>query len=147
MKVEVVVLGLAGLLGVGVVGAGRVTAQQSGSQWDGVYTAEQAKRGEPLYAQQCASCHGQDLTGGEMAPGLVGGEFSSNWNDLSIGELFERIRLSMPQNSPGSLSRQQDADILAYMLARAGAPSGAAELPTQTDVLNTIKFVGQKPAR
>ena len=81
-----------------------------------MYTEDQAKRGEALYSQYCASCHGPDLTGGEMAPGLTGGEFTSNWNDLSLGDLFERIRISMPQNAPGSLSRQQNADILSYML-------------------------------
>ena len=41
------------------------------SVWDGVYTEEQAKRGEPLYSQQCASCHGAELMGGEMAPPLA----------------------------------------------------------------------------
>ena len=51
-----------------------------------------------------------------MAPGLTGGEFTSNWNDLSLGDLFERMRISMPQNAPGSLSRQQNADILAFVL-------------------------------
>ena len=111
-----------------------------------MYTeADQAKRGEPLYSQYCASCHGPDLSGGEMAPGLTGGEFASNWNDLSLGDLFERIRVSMPQNAPGSLSRQQNADILAYVLSKATVPAGSTELPTQTELLNGIKFVGQKP--
>ena len=126
---------------------GTVTAQEPKSQWDGVYTEDQAKRGEPLYSQYCASCHGPDLSGGEMAPGLTGGEFSSNWNDLSLGELFERMRISMPQNSPGSLSRQQNADILAFMLYKASVPPGTTELPTQTEILNTIKFMAQKPAQ
>src|SRR5712691_1802306 len=49
------------------------------SVWDGVYTAEQSKRGEPLYAQHCASCHGTMLEGGEMAPALTGGAFNANW--------------------------------------------------------------------
>ena len=53
-------------------------ADGSLSVWDGVYTDEQAKRGTPLYSQFCASCHGPDLTGGEMAPALAGGDFSSN---------------------------------------------------------------------
>ena len=79
-------------------------------------------------------------------PGLTGGEFQSNWNDLSLGELFERMRISMPQNAPGSLSRQQNADILAYVLFKGNYPTGQTELPTQTEVLNTIKFMAQKPA-
>jgi len=124
-----------------------VSAQQAKSQWDGVYTQDQAKRGEGFYSQYCASCHGPDLAGGEMAPGLTGGEFSSNWNDLSLGELFERMRISMPQNAPGSLSRQQNADILAFVLFKSNFPAGTTELPTQTEVLNGIKFVASKPAQ
>ena len=148
MKFMVAASTLFGALVVGALGAQTtVVAQETKSQWDGIYTKEQAVRGESLYSQYCASCHGPDLTGGEMAPGLSGGEFASNWNDLSLGDLFERIRISMPQNAPGSLSRQQDADVLAFMLSRGGAPAGKAELPGQTDVLGTIKFVAQKPAQ
>ena len=146
MKFTVAALALMGTMAFGAFGArGSVAAQAPKSQWDGIFTEEQAKRGEPLYSQFCASCHGPDLAGGEMAPGLTGGEFSSNWNDLSLGDLFDRIRISMPQNSPGSLSRQQNADILAYVLFKAGVPSGKMELPTQTEVLGTIKFVASKP--
>src|SRR5436853_6520417 len=147
MKFTVAVLTLAGMTAYGAFGArGTVAAAQEKSQWEGVFTEEQAKRGEPLYAQYCASCHGPDLAGGEMAPGLTGGEFSSNWNDLSLGDLFERIRVSMPQNAPGSLSRQQDADILAFILSKMNMPSGSAELPTQTEALKEIKFLAAKPA-
>lgn len=124
---------------------GGVGAQAAKNQWEGVYTQEQAQRGEGLYAQNCASCHGPDLAGGEMAPGLTGGEFSSNWNDLSIGDLFDRIRISMPQSAPGSLSRQQNADILSFMLFKASVPAGKTELPTQSEVLSTIKFVASRP--
>src|SRR5229473_541447 len=85
----------------------RLGAQQTQSIWDGVYTEEQARRGEPLYTATCGSCHGPDLSGGEMAPSLTGGDFRSDWDGLSVGDLFERTRVSMPQNNPGSLSRQQ----------------------------------------
>ena len=103
-------------------------ADGSLSVWDGVYTDKQAKRGTPLYSQFCASCHGPDLTGGEMAPALAGADFSSNWNGLTLGDLFERMRTSMPQNDPGGLSRQQNADILAYMLSSNKFPAGTTEL-------------------
>ena len=122
-----------------------VSAQGAKSQWEGVYTVEQAKRGEKLYADKCSSCHGPDMNGGEMAPGLTGGEFTSNWNDLSLGDLFERMRISMPQNAPGSLSRQDNADILAYILNKGNYPPGTTELPTQTEALNGYKFLAVKP--
>ena len=124
-----------------------VHAQPTKSVWDGVYTEEQAKRGAPLYSEQCASCHGPELMGGEMAPPLATGDFISGWDGLTVGDLFERIRISMPQNAPGSLSRQQNADILAFVLSKGNFPAGTTELPGATDVLNTIKFVAQKPAQ
>jgi mono/diheme cytochrome c family protein len=120
-------------------------AQQALSIWDGVYTEEQAKRGEPLYTATCASCHGPDLSGGEMAPGLTGGEFRSDWDGLSVGDLFERTRVSMPQNNPGSLSRQQYADILAFVFSKGGFPVGKTELSTKGEMLSQIQFVAKKP--
>src|SRR5262245_63422289 len=93
-----------------------VHAQPSKSVWDGVYTEAQAKRGAPLYSEHCASCHGSELMGGEMAPPLASGDFLSGWDGLTVGDLFERIRISMHQNAPGSLSGQEKADILAFMV-------------------------------
>jgi mono/diheme cytochrome c family protein len=114
------------------------------SVWDGVYTAEQAKRGAPLYAQHCSSCHGTTFEGGEMAPPLAGGTFNANWNGLSLGDLIERIRISMPQNSPNSLSRQQYVDIVAAMLGGGEFPQGKTELPREVDVLRQIAFESMK---
>lgn len=146
MKFTVAILALAGTMAFSALGArGTVAAQGAKTQWDGVYTEAQAKRGEGLYSQYCASCHGADLAGGEMAPGLTGGEFTSNWNDLSLGDLYERIRISMPQSAPGSLSRQQNSDILAYVLRKMNMPVGTAELSTQTEALKEIKFLAAKP--
>jgi mono/diheme cytochrome c family protein len=119
--------------------------QTSRSVWGGVYNADQATRGGALYAQQCASCHGTDLTGGESAPPLAGGEFLSNWNGLTLGDLFERIRVSMPADRPGRLSRAQDADVLAFMLRMNQFPAGKAELEQQTEALKQIRFESSKP--
>lgn len=147
MRFPVIAVALVGLTWVGVAGTGStVAAQTEKSQWDGVYSTEQAKRGDPLYAEHCAGCHAGDLSGGEIAPALAGGEFSANWNDLTVGDLFERIRISMPQGNPSGLSRAQKADILAFILSKGNYPAGESELPTQTEVLRTIKFVAAKPA-
>src|SRR3974390_557036 len=88
---------------------------QDRSVWDGVYTTEQSKRGEAAYAEKCASCHGAALGGGESAPPLTGGEFMANWSGLTVGDLFNRIRTTMPADRPGNLKRREAADILAYM--------------------------------
>jgi len=116
------------------------------SVWDGVYTEEQAKRGETVYGKECASCHGEALTGGESAPPLTGGAFQANWNGLTLGDLFDRIRKTMPQTKPGSLTRQQDADVLAFMLSINKFPAGKTELYRQSEMLKEIRFETKKPA-
>jgi mono/diheme cytochrome c family protein len=116
------------------------------SVWDGVYTEEQSKRGESVYQKECASCHGPSLGGGESAPPLTGGAFLSNWNGLTLGDLFDRIRKTMPQNGPGRLTRQQDADVLAFMLSGNKFPSGKTELYRQSEMLKEIRFESEKPS-
>ena len=115
------------------------------SIWDGVYTEAQATRGKALYSQECASCHGSELTGGEMAPPLAGGEFMAGWDGLTVGDLFERIRISMPQNSPGSLSGQQNVDVLSFIFNSNKFPAGTAEMPKEAGILKQIKFEVKKP--
>ena len=117
------------------------------SVWAGVYTNGQAKRGQAAYNEQCASCHGDQLTGGESAPALAGSEFLSNWNGLSAGELFERIRKTMPANSPGKLSRETTADLLAYIFSVNQFPAGRPELPPNAEMLKSIRIDANKPAQ
>lgn len=122
-------------------------AQTTRSVWDGVYTAGQARRGQDLYAKECASCHGSDLTGGESAPALAGPGFLSNWTTLTVGDLFERTRVSMPQNDPGKLPRAQVADLTAYLLSANRFPEGKAELDKQTEVLKQIRIDAEAPKK
>ena len=90
-------------------------------------------------------CHGPDLRGIDESPPLVGSRFTSNWNGTTLGDLFERLRISMPLSSPGKLSRQQNADVLAYMLSANKFPSGERALPRQTGILSQIVFEATKP--
>lgn len=115
-------------------------AQMTRSVWDGVYTEDQAKRGGAIYTKECSSCHGAELTGGESAPPLVGAAFMGDWEALTVGDLFERIRTTMPQDDPSRLSRQQDADVLAFLLQENEFPAGKVELEKQTEVLKLIGF-------
>ena len=143
MKIHIAALILVPMATVFVLRS-TVHAQPTKSVWDGIYTEEQAKRGGPMYSEQCASCHGPELMGGEMAPPLASGDFLSGWDGLTVGDLFERIRISMPQNAPGSLSGQQNADILAFVLNANKFPTGAAELPKEAGILKQIKFESKK---
>jgi len=122
-----------------------VRAQQR-TVWDGVYTEEQATRGEAIYGEYCVKCHGATLQGnGEGALPLTGATFKSTWNGVSMGAMFDRVRLSMPQDKPATMTRQQVADVLAFILRANKFPAGTSELARQTDLLNAITFKSEKP--
>jgi hypothetical protein len=57
-----------------------------------------------------------------------------------LSDLFDRIRVSMPQDKPGSLSRQQAADLVAYILGFNKVPAGHTELPGDAEILKGIKI-------
>jgi len=93
----------------------------------GVYSAPQAARGAQLYVAQCGSCHGRALDGA-VGPPLIGDGFLANWSARPLAELVDKIQKTMPFEQPGSLSRQQSADLLAYVLQAGKFPAGPAEL-------------------
>jgi S-disulfanyl-L-cysteine oxidoreductase SoxD len=117
-----------------------VAAQAERSVKDGVYTEEQAKRGEQVYAETCANCHGEHMEGADMSPSLVGGTFSSNWNTLTVGDYYDRVRTTMPMDRPGTLSPQQIADVIAFILKSNQYAAGKTELPNLVAPLKTIKI-------
>jgi quinoprotein glucose dehydrogenase len=122
-----------------------VSGQAQKTVWDGVYTEEQAKRGADVYAEKCAMCHGDSLGGVESAPALTGPQFYATWEGENLNSLFERIRMSMPQDNPGSLSRAQNVDIVAHMLHVGGYPAGSTPLEAQAGALTAIKVLTYKP--
>jgi S-disulfanyl-L-cysteine oxidoreductase SoxD len=121
--------------------AGLLSAQEpSRSVRDGVYTGAQAARGAEGFAQYCAACHGASLGGVGEAPGLIGGQFISDFDGLTVGELFDRIRTTMPMTAPGSLKREQYAEILAFVLRSNGFPAGQKDLDYRSEYLTDIRF-------
>jgi hypothetical protein len=102
-----------------------------------VYTDEQGRRGQAIYKDQCASCHGDTLTG-RIGPPLAGDDFLADWDKQPVSELFNKIRNTMPQNAPGKLSGPQTADIVAYILQVGKFPSGRTELRPDEAVLKQI---------
>ncbi|HEV8395172.1 MAG TPA: cytochrome c [Vicinamibacterales bacterium] len=122
-----------------------LTAQSTRTVWDGIYTEEQAARGEKLYTERCGKCHGDTLGGQEAAPALTGTAFYSNWEGEALEALFDRMRSTMPQDKPGSLSRAQNADILAHLLHVGGYPAGTMPLDGQSGALTTVTIRMYKP--
>jgi len=135
------------IIGLTTIGAALAAQSTTKSVWDGVYTEAQAKRGFAVYHKHCASCHGPSLEGGETAGPLVGPIFLSNWNGVTVGDMFERTRMSMPQDKPGTISRQNMADVLAFVFAENSFPVGKEELARQAEMLKQIKFEAVKPTQ
>ena len=102
---------------------------QARSVGDGVYSEAQAKRGATLYAEQCAACHGETLGGvADLFPALTGDPFIASWQGKSVGDLFDKISMTMPALDPGSLKPEQAADIVSYILSMSKYPAGTADL-------------------
>ena len=105
------------------------------------YTVEQAARGDGLYAEQCVSCHGPIRAFvPEMAALLGDHTFRSNWRGRPLSELFGMIIETMPQDAPGTLTPEETAGIVAYILQGNRVPAGETELPHDPAVLAGIPF-------
>jgi len=145
LKIKIAAAIIIGLAMIGAFRSMSAAQEASCSVWDGVYSAEQAKRGEALYTRECASCHAPDLSGNDEAPALAGPAFLANWDGLTVGDLSERVRRTMPPNKLGSLNRQEIADTLGYVLGVNSFPVGKTELDPKTEVLKQIRIEATKP--
>jgi cytochrome c len=131
-----------------------VSAQAGRSVADGVYTGDQARRGREQYRKRCILCHldngqgrqaepvivGQSLEreGDAEAPPVAGGVFLMKWSGRTMKALYDTMSKTMPVGSAGSLSAQEYADVLAYLLELSKLPAGQQELPAAPDQLELI---------
>jgi mono/diheme cytochrome c family protein len=122
-----------GVASCALVGAFSLTghAGQLRSVTEGVYSGGQAARGQQIYQVQCAECHGKTMEG-TIGPPLAGESFLSNWSARPLANLVDKIQKTMPFNLPGSLSRQQSADLAAYVLQEGKFPAGQVDLSDAT---------------
>ena len=138
------------LLAAAAVVGGAAAQTSTATIWDGVFTAEQARRGQLAYTGPCDRCHGYKLDGASddpdmlPAPPVAGAKFLRKWSGRSLATLQEYTRTTMPSNNPGYLSVSEVADIVAFMLASSGAPAGVAELPADSQSLATIAIVRRR---
>lgn len=114
------------------------------SVWDGVYTREQANRGQATYREECLKCHGESLGGGEGGPLLAGEEFRQKWNGKTAGDLFATIRKTMPSDDPGNLSSREYSDLVAYILSVNEFPAGQKELDRDVAALGEIQIEAKR---
>jgi S-disulfanyl-L-cysteine oxidoreductase SoxD len=137
------------LLGLAIttftVGFSTARAQAPASALDGIYADEQAKRGEKVFADSCAVCHGDKLEGTNTGgPALSGKDFINGWKGMTAGELMEKISMDMPSNAPGTLKPDQYADVMAYVLSVNKYPAGKTPLPTTAATLKAVKMLEPK---
>jgi mono/diheme cytochrome c family protein len=115
----------------------------SPSIWGGVFTAEQAKRGNDAYQASCSGCHGSDLHATDPeAVDLTGPAIRAKWNGKTLQDRFETIRDTMPPGNANTLGDKTYMDILAFILQSNEFPAGTQELVPET--AKVIVFA-QKP--
>lgn len=112
-----------------------LSAQDGGSDGaksvlGGVYTEEQAERGEETFQNVCSYCHAESQ--------FSGSSFVSSWSGASVGQFYGLVSATMPYDGPGSLSQQQYTDVVAYILSINDFPAGESELPANPDALDDI---------
>lgn len=100
------------------------------------YTPEQADRGESTYQSTCSFCHATSQFSGTT--------FMRSWGGAPVDQLYQLIASTMPYDSPGSMSRQQYTDVVAYILSLNDLPAGDTELPSDTEALSQIRI--EEPA-
>ena len=75
-------------------------------------------KGEQMFTQNCASCHGPDAAGGALGPTLVSADLGAQDDD----SLRETIRNGRPgtsmQAGGGALSAQNIEDVIAFLRSR-----------------------------
>lgn len=92
------------------------------------FTGEQARAGHQVYLQTCAGCHLSTLEGSFEAPALAGSDFRTAWDGRPVIELYDHVAQTMPPEQPGSLSDQEYAAVVSYLLSRNNVPDGPSEL-------------------
>ena len=115
--------------------APEVAVAPEASSGGSFYTSRQATRGDGLFRDNCVSCH--------SASEFAGASFQRRWRNRAVGDIYEFVLYSMPDDNPGGLPEQTYADIVAYMLSMNDFPAGDSELPTSMDALmGMMMFTG-----
>jgi mono/diheme cytochrome c family protein len=126
-------LAIAGLL---------LAAAQAGAAPPALFTQAQQTAGADVYTQNCAECHGANLEGG-VGPALSGAAFAPAAKKDTVHKIFKIITTKMPLGQPGSLSHDEYAEVMAYILSKNGFPAGSTALDYNATLTSTVPFVSQ----
>ena len=124
-----------------VAGSISIDAQAPRTLQDGVFSDAQAARGQTLYGQRCAGCHGAALAGGQ-APALTGDTFLRKFRVEPLSALFIKIRYTMPPGAAASaqLTPEQSADLVAHVLKTNGFPAGKTDFAAADATTSSVSW-------
>lgn len=103
---------------------------------DGVFSADQARAGQAVYARACAACHGTNFEPAPGSPSLQGAAFLANWRGRTLADLFTLIRTTMPPGAADTLREDEHLAAMAYILEANGFPAGQPLTPSTTALRN-----------
>ncbi|MDH5758340.1 MAG: cytochrome c [Gemmatimonadota bacterium] len=100
---------------------------QAATAGAGIFTADQASRGEAVFQNVCSECH--------YASEFRGRAFQATWEERTVRDFYRQIVRTMPDGEPGSLAPQEYVDVVTFVLRSNGFPVGSVELPPDDEVL------------
>ncbi len=149
MHTRLTILMISAVMVTGVLFGGTAEAQTTGAQttgdyttvWNGIYTPDQALRGQDAFELHCLRCHETDIDAANPDARFRGHMFMERWREYDLVSLYDFIRLTMPRRDPGSLSDATYVDIVAHVMMVNAFPPGPREL--DTEVLQSIQIEGK----
>ena len=105
-----------------------ISADDTPTTQDGVFTQLQAARGKGVFDRSCIACHSKESFRARLKV----------WHKRSLGTLFDTVSASMPANNVGGLAPQEYSDVLAYILSISGAPAGDNAWDFKDDSMDEI---------
>ncbi len=106
---------------------------------DGIYSEAQAARGRQVFEKICTECH--------LPADWTEDAFLDRWEEASVFRLWYWIYGRMPHGNPGSLTREQVTDAVAYIFQLNGLPAGPRELATDDDSIDDYWIIWTRPER
>jgi cytochrome c553 len=136
------------LLCVGLILSGSsyqlLYGQSAPAAGDGIYSADQAHRGEEMYKKQCTACHGEALDGAGPYPPLAGDDFLTKYAGQPAVGLYDMIQKLMPATAPGTLTRKPPTCWRIFS-ASINFPPGKPICPTMRTASRSLPCRSRRP--
>ena len=117
-----------------VVAAADSSANQKATTNDGVYTKAQADDARSQFDKICADCHPFTVAAKKKEKDLPLGEepFFQSWEGRPLSEMISTIALTMPNDGSATVTDEEAANLVAYILQQNGYPAGSKPLSKET---------------